>query len=126
MKRYLMLIAYEPGGWESASPEERQVYVDGHEAFHRFVDEHGRRISGAPLADADTATTVRRDGGRLEGRTVLSDGPFAETAEMVGGYYDVELPDLDVAIAAASLLPPAYAVEIRSVIELDSSGERVG
>ena len=45
---------------------------------------------------------------------------------MIGGYYDVELPDLDAAIHAASLLPPAYAVEIRTVIELDASGETVG
>lgn len=118
MRRYFFLIAYERGGWETATPEERQAYVDGHAAFQDYVDEHGRRISGAPLADAETATTVRN--------TVVTDGPFAETAEMIGGYYDVELPDLDSAIAAASLLPPAYAVEIRSVIELDSRGERVG
>ncbi|WP_404385509.1 YciI family protein [Knoellia locipacati] len=122
MRRYLLLLAYEPGGWESATPEERAAYVDGHAAFDRFVDEHGRRISGAPLADADTATTVRH----ADGRRVVSDGPFTESVEMIGGYYDVELPDLDVAIAAASLLPPAYAVEVRSVVELDSSGERVG
>ncbi len=60
------------------------------------------------------------------GEVVLSDGPFVESAEMIGGYYDVELPDLDVAIEAAALLPPAYAVEIRAVIELDDSGEQVG
>ena len=122
MRRYLVLLAYEPGGWEAAGPEERQAYVDGHDAFHRFVDERGRRISGAPLADADTATTVRH----LDGRRVLTDGPFAETTEMIGGYYDVELPDLDVAIEAASLLPHAYAVEIRSVVELDAAGNQVG
>ncbi|CAN7296959.1 YciI family protein [Knoellia sp. LjRoot47] len=121
MRRYLMLLAHEPGGWEAASAEERQVYVDGHEAFHRFVDERGRRISGAPLAGSDTATTVRH----RDGRRVLTDGPFTESVEMVGGYYDVELPDLDVAIAAASLLPPAYAVEIRSVVELDDAGQQV-
>ena len=122
MRRYLVLLAHEPGGWEAAGPEERQAYVDGHDAFHRFVDEHGRRISGAPLADADTATTVRHRGDRR----VLTDGPFAETTEMIGGYYDVELPDLDVAIEAASLLPRAYAVEIRSVVELDAGGNQVG
>lgn len=44
---------------------------------------------------------------------------------MIGGYYDVELPDLDWAIRGAELLPPAYVVEIRAVIELDASGERV-
>jgi hypothetical protein len=113
-----VLLAYAPGGWEAAGPEERQAYVDGHAAFHAYVDEHGRRISGAPLADADTATTVRSG--------AVTDGPFAETVETIGGYYDVELPDLDHAIAAARLLPPAYAVEIRAVIELDDAGERVG
>ncbi|KGN34220.1 hypothetical protein N802_12650 [Knoellia sinensis KCTC 19936] len=118
MKRYLVLIAYEPGDWEAAGPEERQIYIDGHQAFHDFVDEHGRRISGAALAGADTATTVRQ--------SAVTDGPFAETAEMIGGYYDVELPDLDHAITAARLLPPSYAVEIRSVIDLDAAGERVG
>ena len=122
MKRYLFLLAYEPGGWEASTPEERQVYVEGHDAFHAFVDERGRRISGAPLADADTATTLRRRSGEV----VVSDGPFVESAEMIGGYYDTELPDLDVAIEAATLLPHAYAVEIRAVIELNESGEQVG
>ncbi|MFC7490980.1 MULTISPECIES: YciI family protein [unclassified Knoellia] len=122
MKRYLVLLAYEPGGWEAATPEERQVYVDGHNAFHAFVDEHGRRVSGAALADADTATTIRR----RDGRALVTDGPFVESVEMIGGYYDIELPDLDVAIAAASMLPPAYTVEIRAVIELDDAGEQVG
>lgn len=122
MKRYLVLMAYEPGGWESSTPEERQVYVDGHDAFHAFVDERGRRIGGAPLAEADTATTVRR----RDGAVVVSDGPFVESVETIGGYYDVELPDLDVAIEAVTLLPPAYTVEIRAVIELAASGERMG
>lgn len=121
MKRYLVLITYEPGGWEAATPAQRQVYVDGHEAFHAFVDTHGRRISGAPLADADTATTIRRK----DGKAVVTDGPFVESVEMIGGYYDIELPDLDVAIEAASLLPPAYTLEIRAVIELDDTGQPV-
>ena len=122
MTRYLFLRAYEPGGWEASTPEERQAYVDGHDAFHAFVDERGRRTGGAPLADADTATTLRHRAGEV----VVSDGPFVESTEMIGGYYDVELPDLDVAIEAAALLPPAYAVEIRAVIELADAGERVG
>lgn len=50
----------------------------------------------------------------------MSDGPFAETAEMIGGYYAVEVPDLDSAIAAVTLLPKAFAVEIRPVEALGS------
>lgn len=115
MTRYVVLVAYDPGEWADATPEVRQGYFDAHHAFERHVDAHGRRLSGAPLADAETATTLRP--GRGEER-VVTDGPFAELAEQVGGYYDVELPDLDTVIAAARLLPDAYTVEIRPVIEI--------
>lgn len=112
MTRYLMLIAYLPGTWEEAGPSERQVYVDTHAAFQEYVEIHGRHHASAALADTDEATTVRR----RDGRVVVTDGPFAETTEMIGGYYEVELPDLDSAIAAASLLHPSYSVEIRPTI----------
>jgi hypothetical protein len=49
----------------------------------------------------------------------VTDGPFAELAEQVGGYYDVELPDLDTAISAGSLLHPSYTVEIRPVVGVE-------
>lgn len=115
MKRYLLLLAQEPGEWEAASPEVQQSYFDAHEAFERYVEEHGRRLGSAALADTDTATTVRH----RDGVPVVSDGPFVETTEVLGGYYDVELPDLDTAIAAARLLPPAYAVEIRPTMVIE-------
>lgn len=114
MTRYLVLLAYDPRTWESATAEEQQEYVDAHAAFEAAVDARGRRVSSAPLADADTATTVRHDGEHV----VVTDGPFAETAEMIAGYYDVELPDLDAVIAAVALLPRSYATEIRPTIEL--------
>ena len=90
----------------------RQSYFDAHDAFQRYVEEHGAHLGSAALGDADTATTLRS--GATAPR-VVTDGPFAELAEQIGGYYDVELPDLDAAIAAARLLPPAYTVEIRPV-----------
>ena len=49
----------------------------------------------------------------------MTDGPFAETVEMIGGYYDVELPDLDHAMAACALLPAAYSLEIRPTIKIE-------
>jgi hypothetical protein len=114
--RYVVLIAYEPGRWAEAGEEVRQEYFDAHHAFERYVDEHGRRVSSAALSDADLATTIRRGGG---GSDVVSDGPFVELSEQIGGYYDVELPDLDAAIAAGRLLPKAYTVEIRSVVGVE-------
>ena len=53
-----MLVAYEPGRWESASETLRQDYLAAHRAFEEYVDGHGRRISSAPLAGADTATRI--------------------------------------------------------------------
>lgn len=116
MTRYVVLVAYVPGDWAAASEEERQGYFDAHHAFERYVDEHGTRLASGALCDADTATTVRP--GRGDER-VVTDGPFVELAEQIGGYYDVELPDLDHAIAAARLLPSTYTVEIRPVLRIE-------
>jgi hypothetical protein len=113
--RYVVLVAYEAGEWESASEPLRQRYFDAHHAFEKYVDAHGRRIGSAPLAGADTATTIRH----VDGSTTVTDGPFVESVEQVGGYYDIELPDLDHAIAAGRLLPASYAVEIRPVVEIE-------
>ena len=115
MRRYVVLVAYEPGRWESASGALRREYLAAHHAFEEYVDGHGRRISSAPLAGADTATTIRH----ADGTVTVTDGPFVESVEQVGGYYDVELPDLDSAIAAGRLLPTSYAVEIRPVVTID-------
>jgi hypothetical protein len=115
VKRYVLLLAHVPGDWESASEAEQQEYFDAHTAFEESLNTHGKRLASAALADADVATTVRH----RDGAAVVSDGPFAETAEVLGGYYDVELPDLDHAIEAASLLPAAYAVEIRPTMLIE-------
>ncbi|KNX38315.1 YciI family protein [Luteipulveratus halotolerans] len=113
--RYVVLIACDPGDWERADEATRQEYFDAHHAFERYVDERGRRTSSAALCDADLATTVRRDGDA----DVVTDGPFVELTEQLSGYYDVELPDLDTAIAAARLLPRAYTLEIRAVVGVE-------
>ncbi len=115
MRRYVVLVAYAPGDWETASDPVREEHFAAHHAFEEYVDAHGRRISSSPLAGADTATTVRH----VDGTVTVSDGPFVESVEQIGGYYDVELPDLDSAIAAGSLLPSSYAVEIRPAVTIE-------
>ena len=114
--RYVVLMAYRPAEWEDASEQVRQEHFDAHHAFERYVDQHGRRVSSAALAGADLATTVRH---REDGTVAVTDGPFVELAEQVGGYYDVELPDLDTAIAAATLLPRGYTVEVRPTVRVE-------
>ncbi len=115
MTRFVIFIAYEPNDWSQRTPEEQQVYVDGHAAFEAYVESHGRHHGSAALADAERATTVRRVGGEVS----VTDGPFAETVEMIGGYYEVDLPGLDEAIAACALLPPSYSLEIRPTIKIE-------
>lgn len=115
MTRYVILIAYEPSDWSNASAETRAAFFAQHQAFSTYVTENGRELGSAALGDTDTATTVRH----VRGEVILTDGPFAETTEMIGGYYDVELPDLDSAIAAVSLLPPSYSIEIRPVVTVE-------
>src|SRR5205085_3517337 len=77
----------------------------------------GQFLDAAPLHPVATAATVRVRGGR----TLVTDGPFAETTEQLGGYYVLDLADLDEAIAVAARLPPAAkgTVEIRPLVALD-------
>lgn len=117
MPRYVVLIAYRPQDWDDADAAERDAYLLAHQAFEEYVDAHGERLSSAALCDADIATTVKPGGGGAQ--SVVTDGPFVELVEQVGGYYDVRLPDLDAAIAAASLLHPQYTVEIRPVLQIE-------
>ncbi|MGI8947464.1 MAG: YciI family protein [Ornithinimicrobium sp.] len=115
--RYVILLAGEPGAWDDFSATQQEWYVETHRAFEVFVNEHGRRVSNAALADPGTATTLR--GAWDSAEVSVTDGPFAETAEAIGGYYDVELPDLDVALTAARILTPGYAVEVRPVVQIE-------
>ncbi len=80
------------------------------------LNAQGKYLGSSPLHPVSTATSVRiRDDKRL-----ITDGPFAETTEQLGGYYVVDVADLDEAIAIASRLPPAKkgTVEIRPIFEL--------
>jgi hypothetical protein len=112
---YLVLIATDPAVWEQATPEERQSFHEAHNAFDRAVLARGRKISGAALAGADTATSLRA----TNGSWAVTDGPFVELTEQIGGFYLVDLPDLDTAIEVAKQLPTSYAVEIRPTIQIE-------
>jgi len=76
----------------------------------------GQFIAASPLHPVSTATSVRVRNGTRQ----ITDGPFAETTEQIGGYYIIDVDNLDVAIAIASRLPPAKkgTVEIRPVFEM--------
>jgi hypothetical protein len=113
--RYLVLVAGDPAAWERATPEERQGFFDAHDTFERELAARGTKVSGAPLASADTATTLRHHEGLLS----VTDGPFVELVEQIAGFYLVDLPDLDAAVAVCATLPQSYAVEIRPTVEIE-------
>lgn len=117
MTKFLVLIAYQPGGWEQASPEEQQAFHDQHHAFDAAVGDG--LLAGEALGDTTDATTLRH----VDGKPVLTDGPFAETAEMIGGFYLVEAADRDQVVQWCKLLPPSYSLEIRPCITIEGYDE---
>jgi hypothetical protein len=110
----MLLIYGAEGAW---TEDERRACM--REAL-RIIDElaaQGKYLGASPLQSVTTAASVRvRDG-----RTLVTDGPFAETTEQLGGYFLLDLADLDEAIALAARLRPAAkgAVEIRPLVALD-------
>src|SRR3954468_6174365 len=95
--------------------EREQCYRDSTQLAHD-LKASGRYVAAGPLQSVATATSVRV----REGRRVVTDGPFAETREQLGGYYVIDVADLDAAISVAGRIPPARkgTVEIRPMIEL--------
>jgi hypothetical protein len=111
MAKYLLLIFGDEREWAGRSPAERQRIDEGHRAF---VAAAGTAVLGTgELTDAAVATTLRPG---TDGRVTTTDGPFLETKEALGGYYLVDVPDLDEAIRLGRLLPELG--EVHSGIEI--------
>jgi hypothetical protein len=85
--------------------------------FTGRIKKSGHHLAGEPLQPTSTATTVRVK----NGKTVTTDGPFAETREQLGGFYMVEAKDLDEAIAMAAQIPAARtgSIEVRPIMPID-------
>lgn len=111
MQYALLIYTEEP---TEAPPEEAMAAeMEGYTAFTRHIVERGAMKAGEALQPIATATTVRV----RNGQTVATDGPFAETKEVLGGFYIVEAADLDGAIGYAAQIPGAThgSVEVRPI-----------
>ena len=111
--QYLLLIYDEEKNWETMSDEERNGLFGEYGAYTQELQASGKLVGGNPLQPTTTATTVRvRDG-----EQVVTDGPFAETKEQLGGYYLIEAKDLNDAIQVASRIPAARtgSIEVRPI-----------
>ena len=110
---YMLLIYLEEN---SLSESERDRCYRDSAAFARELDAQGQYLSAAPLHPTSTATSLRvRDGKR-----VITDGPFAETREQLGGYFIIQAENLDQAIDIAGRIPAGRwgTIEIRPVLEI--------
>jgi hypothetical protein len=112
--KYMLLIYFD----ESGAPDEAErekCYADSAQ-FARELSAKGQFVSAAPLYPTATATSVRLSGGKR----LVTDGPFAETREQLGGFFIVDVKDLDEAIDIASQIPAGRwgTVEIRPVIHI--------
>ncbi|HVC86352.1 MAG TPA: YciI family protein [Gaiellaceae bacterium] len=110
--KYALLIYTNDTEWEGLSEDERNAIYGEYAA----VSETAGIVGGNELAGAETATTVRVAGGK----TLITDGPFIETKEVLGGFFLYEAGDLDAALEIAARIPAARrggAVEVRPVVE---------
>jgi hypothetical protein len=112
----MLLIHDDPSAWAGMSEEQVNAVMGEYFAYSAAIREEGIFVDGNALKGPEEARTVRvRDG-----KQVVADGPFAETKELVGGYYVVDCDTIDQAIAAAARIPSARfgAVEVRPVAQM--------
>ena len=114
--KYMLLIYHEEQSWDSVSEAERlQIYAE-YRNLREQLESRGQFVDGSELQPVTTATTVRvRDGKEL-----VTDGPFAETHEQLGGYFLINAENLDEATSIAAQIPSARTgtVEIRPLAEM--------
>jgi hypothetical protein len=117
--KYMLLIYLDEQSLSEA--ERQQCYADSAELAHQ-LDAAGQFLATAPLHPTSSATSVRV----REGKRLVTDGPFAETREQLGGFFLIDAPNLDQALAVAERIPMARrgTVEVRPVIELGGLPER--
>ena len=114
--RYMLLIYESEANLQKMTEEDGNRIMGEYMAFTDDIRRSGQYVAGAPLQPTPSATTVRV----TNGKTLTTDGPFAETREQLGGYYLVEAKDLNEAIALAARIPAARtgSIEIRPIMEI--------
>jgi len=118
--KYLLALIGEEGGMEDASPEEMKAVMDRWSDYGKEAVEKGAFIAGEGLQPSETSSTVRIEEGR---EPTVTDGPFAESKEQLGGFYLLECKDLDEALDYAKKIPFENGwVEVRPVMDYSEYG----
>jgi hypothetical protein len=115
--KYMLLIYSPPDAYAALSPEVAEGINAEYIAYTQQIIESGEFVAGDPLQGIETATTVRS----RNGQRTLTDGPYAETKEVLGGYYLVDVKDLDRALELAGQLPGIRheidVIEVRPLLD---------
>lgn len=118
--QYMLLIYSDPTREPSYGTPEFDAMMKGYFDLNDTMKAAGVLRGGEALRGVETATSLRIKSGRIE----TMDGPFAETRETLGGYYIVDVPDLDAALKYAAMIPAAHygTVEVRALMNYNSAG----
>lgn len=113
--KYMLLIYHEEQEWNQRAEAERQQIYGEYRQLIRELTSSRKYLAGDQLQPTTTATAVRE----RDGKEIVTDGPFAETREQLGGYFLIDAKDLDEAIGIARRIPSARSgtIEIRPVVE---------
>lgn len=115
--KYMLLLRSDPADEPTPNDEAFGSYMGEWAAYSEALIEAGAMVTGEALQGDDTASTVRvRDGERI-----VTDGPFIESKEVIGGYYVIDVADLDEALDWAARIPNSHfgTIEVRPVMEFD-------
>lgn len=117
--QYLLLIYEDEAADQARTDEERSASIAAHIALAKRLREEGRFVAGDPLQPSPTATTVTTDRGKI----VITDGPYADTKEQLGGFYIVEAAHLDQALADAAAISSMGrgVIEVRPLQDLSGN-----
>lgn len=115
--KYMLMIWSNEAEYAALPDAVKQEGMGAYFAYTKALREAGMMVAGEPLHPSSMATTVKV----REGKSQVLDGPYADTKEQVAGYYVIEAPDLDTAIAWATRCPGAHhgTMEVRPIISFD-------
>jgi hypothetical protein len=118
--KYLLSFVVDEAAMEAASPEEMREGMERWSAFDEEATQRGALIACEPLENSSAATTVHV---REDGERIVSDGPFAESKEQLGGFCLLECENLDEALDWANKVPlRSGSIEIRPIMDLSQFG----
>jgi hypothetical protein len=118
--KYMLMFISDDSNWDPSKPEIQATY----KRIGEWFEEHsksGKITGGEELKATNTATTVRQRNGKI----TVTDGPFAESKETIGGYALIDVNDLDEAVAMAKTWPALNAIEIRPLVTHDDPSARL-